>query len=73
MINLNEVESRERFDRVTVKVKVQEIINKETLSDGSVKQDALVTDSSGLLKISVWGDCVNTLKKNVSYRLANLW
>ena len=46
-------------------------MDKETLSDGSVKQDALVADRSGLLKISVWGDCVNTLKKNVSYRLAN--
>ena len=40
---------------MSVKVKAKQVMEKETLDEGNVKQDILVADSTGLLKISVWG------------------
>ena len=71
VVIVKDIESKERYDRVTVKVKVQNVMEKESLADGSIKQDLLVGDSSGVVRVSVWGDCVGKLRTNVSYSLTN--
>ena len=71
VVAIKDVESLKRFDRVTVKVKVKELMDHETIPDGSIKQDALVADSTGLMRVSVWGDYVGRLRLNVCYSLTN--
>ena len=41
------------------------------IPDGSVKQNALVADSTGLMRVSVWGDYVGKLRLNACYSITN--
>ena len=71
VVAIKDIESLRKFDRVTVRVKVKELMDQEVIPDGSVKQDALVADSTGLMRVSVWGDYVGKLRLDVCYSLTN--
>ena len=71
VVKISDMDGKDRFDCVTVRSKVKEVMEAEKLEDGSVKQDAVCVDSSGVLRITVWGDCVNKMKVNCSYSLKN--
>ena len=59
------------YDLVNVHAKVLKISGQETLDDGSIKQDIIVGDLTGTLRVTVWGEIVGTLSKGDSYLFSN--
>ena len=52
-ITLGALPQRENFEKVTVKIKVQEVKEAVHVAD-KLKQDVLVADQTGTAKVSLW-------------------
>ena len=52
-ITLGALPQRENFEKVTVKIKVQEVKEAVHVAD-KLKQDVLVADHTGTAKVSLW-------------------
>ncbi len=66
-LTLMEVKTKALFSLVNVRAKVLDVGDTETLSNGYVKQDIIVTDSSGIGRVSLWGATVGSVEARKCY------
>ncbi len=61
-LSVDSIQMRCVFDRVTIHAKVKKVYEKETLNNGLVKQDVIVSDSSAVGKVMLWGSHIGTVE-----------
>ena len=71
-ISLNELDSKERYDRVTVSAKVLIVSQKVLLPEGLCKQDVHIGDSTAYEKIVLFENDIDTLEKGKTYKFENV-
>ena len=71
-ILLQQLEDQPSFQVVSVLAKVLEIGDTQTLTDGHQVQTIQVGDSTGLAKLALWQNFVNSVQVNKSYKFTNL-
>ena len=54
LIELSQVTTLTNFQRVTVKAKVVEVKNAQSVKNGLLKQDCVIADSAGTAKLTLW-------------------
>ena len=69
LITLDQLQTIENFQRVTVKIKVISV-KYEEVKKGLLKQDCVVGDATGTAKITVWEDNVGLFTVDESYKLS---
>ena len=70
LITLDQLQTIENFQRVTVKIKVISVKHEEEVKKGLLKQDCVVGDATGTAKITVWEDNVGLFTVDESYKLS---
>ena len=69
-ITLGELPSIENFREVIVEVKILSKTEPITVSGGKKKQDVVIGDCTGTTKVALWGEYIDSLDVDESYRLA---
>ena len=69
MICLNEVEKLVNFQRVTCGVKVERQLE---VPGGKRKQDVVIGDSSGTIKLTVWEDEIDRMEEENCYKVSGM-
>ena len=72
MVNLKEVLSLVTFQRVTCEAKVVSVDEVEEVSGGKKKQDVLLGDSTGTLRLTLWEEEIGKMEEGVSYKLCGM-
>ena len=72
LIELKEVQGLVPFQRVSCEVKVVNVDAVMEVSGGKKKQDVLVGDSTGTVRVTVWESEIGKLEENGSYRLTGM-
>ena len=70
-ISLQELEGKSIFERVSVNIKVTRKMESEFVATGKKKQDVIVCDSSGTVKVTLWEENIDILEQQASYCLQN--
>ena len=70
MVALKEVPLLVSFQRVSVEVKVTSV--EEALEVAGGKQDVIVGDSSGSVRVTVWEKEIGSIEKGKSYRMTGM-
>ena len=70
-ISVQEVEGKSVFERVSVNIKVTRKMESEFVATGKRKQDIIVCDSSGTVRVTPWEENINILQEQASYCLQN--
>lgn len=68
-INVSEIFNTPSFQRICVKVKVINLKPPIHITGERLKQDITIADATGVIRLYVWEQQVNTLKLNQSYSL----
>lgn len=69
LVKLNQLDTLQEYDLVTVKVTVLKVHNPQTVGTGKTKQDVLIADDTAKSSITLWESHVNSLKEHKSYQL----
>ena len=73
-ITLNELQSLSQYDKVSVKVKVLQVLDIEEVGqEQKKKRDVYVADSTATAKVVLWEQHVNSLEEGNSYQLQNFY
>ena len=59
------------FDQMTIRAKVQKVSKQESIENSGVKQDIVISDSSSIGRVTVWGSYVGTLVEGTCYLFSN--
>ena len=60
------------FDRIIVEAKVIMTLDPVKVSPMHTKQDIIVADATGGIKLTVWNNDINLLEDDESYNLQNI-
>ena len=69
-ISLEELQAIDNYEKITVLVKAMSTNPPDTVND-IPHQDAFVADHTGTVRVSLWGDSINSIQQNTSYQLSN--
>ena len=69
MVTLKDVATLSIFQRVVCDIKVLKVNDSEEVSGGKVKQDILIGDTTGTLRLTVWEHHIGKLEEGNSYKL----
>ena len=69
---ISEIPVKGHFDLVNLKIKVLEVNPPCTVSTGTLKQDVIITDSTGVIKLALWENEVGKLEISNSYELLQM-
>ena len=72
VVEVSKVKELASFERVTVQEKAVRVDDSIDVSGGKRKQDILVADASGNVRLTVWEAEVGNVKEGASYRLGGL-
>ena len=64
------VEDLVQYQRVTVEGKAVDLEQMEEVSGGKMKQDLVVADSSGSIRLTIWEEVIGSMEEGKSYRFA---
>lgn len=70
--SIKEAEDMAQYQRVTVEGKVVQLNKAEEVSGGKKKQDMVVADSSGSIRVTIWEEMIGKVKKERSYRFSKM-
>ena len=71
MLTLQELQSTDEYEKVSIEVKVIKITIPETVGTGKRKQDVIVADGTATGKVTLWEEHIGDLEENASYKLQN--
>jgi ssDNA-binding replication factor A large subunit len=71
-VSLSEVENISDTKRIAVVVKVTKVADREEVKPGLFKQDLMIGDSTGYIRLTVWQEDIDKLHNGHSYLLHNL-
>ena len=69
---IKSVESMVQYQRVIVEGKVVELDKVKEVSGGKKKQDMVVSDSSGSIRLTIWEDMIGQVAEGLSYRFTGM-
>ena len=69
---LSKLDQLPPLEEVTIEVRVDHVEDRETILGGHKRQDILVRDDKGAVRVTLWGQNVGKLKEDRSYRLSRL-
>ena len=69
---LDKISSLRNSDPVTTTVKVVKVERPTTVTTGKTKQDTVIADSTGTLRLTLWEGDVDKLDEGKSYKLVNM-
>ena len=69
-ISLEELQAIDNYEKITVLVKAMSTNPPDTVND-IPHQDVFVADHTGTVRVSLWGDSINSIQQNTSYQLSN--
>lgn len=72
LTQISQISKMANFDLVDPKVKVSQVNPLCTVPIGKLKQDLTVTDSTGIIKLTVWGNEVGKYETDSSYELQQM-
>ena len=68
-IQLDSLQSKFEYVKVTVRVKIHRVTEAETVRTGKRKQEVVVADKKSTAKVTLWEDQIGSLKQGESYCL----
>ena len=69
---VSQIHKMGNFDRVDLKVKISQVNPPCTVPTGKLKQDLIVADSTGTIKLTLWGNEVGKYDIDSSYQLQQM-
>ena len=69
---IKNVESMVQYQRVIVEGKVVELDKVKEVSGGKKKQDMVVADSSGSIRLTIWEEMIGQVAEGLSYRFTGM-
>ena len=72
VITLNQLPSLANYQRVNLKVKVITVKDEEKMNNGLIKQECVISDSTGTAKITAWEDNVDLFVEQNSYSITGV-
>jgi hypothetical protein len=72
IVMLDEVTKMEAYQRVLCAIKVLEVVEAEEVPGGKKKQDILVSDATGTLRLVLWESEIGQLEEKKSYKLCGV-
>ena len=73
VVHLSQLDTRDVFDRVSVRVKVLKMMAPERVAGGKRVQEITVADGTGVGKVSIWEENIGILQENKCYLLENFF
>lgn len=70
--SLKTISTMSNNDKVTTTVKCVKVDNPTKLNTGKVKQDTIIADSTGTIRLTLWEEDVNKIEEGKSYKLINM-
>ena len=71
-ITLDRLTTKNDFERISVTAKVTGIGETMKVSGGIAKQDAIIADSTGVVKLTLWEANIGKVTEDNSYRFENM-
>ena len=71
-IALDQLESKNTFEKVTVTIKAIHLEEPVKVAGGLQKQDVTIADSHGAAKLTLWEADIGKISENKSYQLSNV-
>ena len=68
---ISAVQQFNQYERVTVEAKVMQLHEPQEIS-GMKKQDLLIADTSGCIRLTIWEETIGKVTKDQSYRFTNM-
>jgi ssDNA-binding replication factor A large subunit len=72
LTQISQISKMANFDLVNVEVKVSQVNPPCTVPTGKLKQDLIVADSTGTIKLTIWGNEVGKYEIDSSYQLQQM-
>lgn len=69
LIPLCDLEKKEEYDKVTVRIKVIKLHDPQTVGTGKIKQDVTIADATAKATLTLWESNVKKLDNQKSYQL----
>ena len=69
ILPINEIDTLQEYDRVTIRVTVVRISDPQLLSNGKQKQDVVVADDTAAITLTLWEKDIGIITANKSYQL----
>ena len=60
------------FEKISVRVRMTDVKEAETVKGGLIKQDCNVSDATGSSRLVLWEKNVDSLEKGLCYRLSGI-
>ena len=72
LIPLSDLDKKQEYDRVTVRVKVIKTHDPQVVGTGKTKQDIVIADATGKSTVVLWESNVHKLLNHKSYQLSRV-
>ena len=69
IIDLNQLETLQEYDRATVRIKALKVNEPQVVSTGKTKQEVTIADATGKSMLTLWESDINKLSEATSYQL----
>ena len=69
---ISAISTMNTYDNVNLNVKALQVTPSCTVPTGKQKQDVIIADSTGTIKLTLWGNEIGKLEANTSYQLLRM-
>ena len=70
LIALCELDTKQEYEKVSIRAKVVKLHEPQTVTTGKIKQGVVVADATGKTTLMLWESYINTLQLHTSYQVS---